>query len=84
MALINRKAPTTAIFSVKEFCKRNPTFTQSSLRWLIFNIEKKGNGFEKVVRRIGRRILINEPDFFEWLDAQKHQGPHHKETTKDI
>ncbi|MDA9982672.1 hypothetical protein N9H39_08045 [Gammaproteobacteria bacterium] len=39
------------------------------MRHLIFN-EKK-NGFSKCVRRVGRRVLIDERAFFEWVDEQK-------------
>ncbi len=28
------------------------------------------NGFDKVIRRIGRRVLIDEAAFFEWADKQ--------------
>ena len=36
------------------------------LRALVFNEDK--NGFNKVVRRIGRRVLIKEDAFFEWVE----------------
>ncbi len=38
------------------------------LRHLIFNAEK--NGFKKCIRRIGRRILIDEESFFKWVEEQ--------------
>ena len=38
------------------------------LRHLIFFAET--NGFNKVVRRIGRRVLIDEAAFFEWANTQ--------------
>ncbi len=44
----------------------------SSLRWLIFNGEK--SGFDRVIRRVGRRVLIDEAAFFDWVgrgDAAK-------------
>lgn len=28
------------------------------------------NGFDKVIRRAGRRVLIDEQAFFQWLDEQ--------------
>jgi hypothetical protein len=28
------------------------------------------NGFDKVIRRIGRRVLIDEAAFFEWANSQ--------------
>jgi len=38
------------------------------LRHLIFHA--KTNGFDSVLRRIGRRVLIDEAAFFEWANAQ--------------
>ncbi len=34
------------------------------LRWLVFN--EQLNGFDRVVLRVGRRVLIDEAAFFEW------------------
>lgn len=39
------------------------------LRHLVFCA--KENGFDKVIRRAGRRILIDEQAFFQWLDEQQ-------------
>ena len=36
------------------------------LRALIFN--EHTNGFDKVIRRIGRRVLIKEDAFFQWVE----------------
>lgn len=44
----------------------------AGLRALIFN--SRQNGFEKCLRRCGRRILIDEAEFFMWLDARKENG----------
>ena len=38
------------------------------LRHLIFHAES--NGFDRVIKRVGRRVLIDEAKFFEWVDAQ--------------
>lgn len=38
------------------------------LRYLIFNERK--NGFHKVVKRVGRRVLIDEAAFFRWVAEQ--------------
>lgn len=39
------------------------------LRHLIFYEHQ--NGFSKCIRRAGRRVLINEQAFFEWLQNNK-------------
>lgn len=36
------------------------------LRHLIFNAQS--NGFDQVIRRVGRRVLIDEQAFFAWVD----------------
>lgn len=42
------------------------------LRHLVFHASK--NGFDKVICRCGRRVLINEAAFFEWaLNSNKNQ-----------
>ena len=40
------------------------------LRHLIFH--GKANGFDSVIRRVGRRVLIDEGAFFAWVD--QHRG----------
>lgn len=41
------------------------------LRHLVFFA--KENGFNKVIRRVGRRVLLDEQAFFEWVEAQNDQ-----------
>lgn len=55
---------------IKAFLKEVdwPT-SEASVRWLIFN--QKTNGFSKVIRRSGRRILLSLSDFQVWLDEQQ-------------
>lgn len=38
------------------------------LRHLVFHADK--NGFNACIRRVGRRVLISEADFFKWMDSQ--------------
>jgi hypothetical protein len=40
--------------------------TIGALRALIFNADK--NGFNKVIRRIGGRVLLHEQAFFKWVE----------------
>jgi len=48
----------------------------AGLRYLIFN--ENTNGFNTVVKRVGRRVLIDERAFFQWIDKNNPQ-----QTTKD-
>ena len=43
--------------------------TVSGLRGLVQH--SRTNGFDAVVRRVGRRVLIDETAFFAWVDEQK-------------
>lgn len=42
------------------------------LRHLIFYANK--NGFNKVIKRIGRRVLIDEDKFFKWAATQNGEN----------
>jgi hypothetical protein len=48
---------------------------QGGLRHLIFHA--KDNGFDACVRRVGRRVLIDEAAFFAWADTQNGEGQSH-------
>jgi hypothetical protein len=58
----------TTLVPVDKWPERHPWPTVGGLRHLIFNA--KSNGFHKVVRRAGRRVLIDEAAFFQWVDDQ--------------
>jgi hypothetical protein len=42
------------------------------LRHLVFH--EKTNGFNKVIRRCGKRILINVDSFFAWVETNNRKG----------
>ncbi len=54
--------------TVKQMAAKHPAFSESSIRYHIFNETK--NGLDKAIKRVGRKILINEDLFFEWLEGQ--------------
>ncbi len=43
-------------------------FSESSIRWLIFN--EKENGFSACTRRIGKKVLIDLDAFEAFIDKQ--------------
>jgi len=55
--------------TVKQTSDKNPAFTQNSLRWIIFN--SKFNGASVFLRRVGRKILIDDDAFVAWIDGHK-------------
>ena len=68
------------IFTVAQFAERNPAFTQAALRNLIFKAEERqstkgvivGNGLLEAgaIIRHGRKVMLHEQRFFDWLDSQ--------------
>lgn len=66
-------------YTVANFADKYPEFTtESSLRWNLFNADTNGMNDFKVIERIGRRVLINENNFFTWLEAINKSTPSHK------
>ena len=57
--------------TVAQMSQRFPAFTQGSIRWLIFN--EKDNGFSKVIRRIGRKVIINLQEFKKYIEEQSQK-----------
>ena len=56
--------------TVKQFSEKYPAFPIGGLRDRIFY--KESNGLKKsgAIVQNGRRILINEEKFFQWLESQ--------------
>jgi hypothetical protein len=61
-----QKVIVKSFLPVKPFAEKHPNWTESSLRWLIFNRET--NGFKSVFRKVGKRVLIDEAAFFAKID----------------
>ena len=53
--------------TVKQFAAKHPAFSEASLRYHIFHEEK--NGLNLALKRVGRKILIQEDAFFVWIDS---------------
>lgn len=60
-----------SVLTVSQLAKKHPAFREGGIRHWIFHGEK--NGFKNVLRRIGRKILIDEQLFFDWLDKQNNK-----------
>lgn len=54
------------LLSIKDFCKKNTFITNGAIRMYIH--ENRNNFNEKVVVRIGKKILLKEKCFFEWMN----------------
>ena len=81
---IQAQSPIRPVFTVCQFAKRNPAFTEAALRNLIFKADTRqstrgeipGNGLLEAgaIVRIGRKVLIDETAFFAWVDSLKGSG----------
>ena len=56
------------LLTVQQFSEKHRAFTPGALRFMLFNREE--NGLTRAVVRVGRRILLDEEEFFGWLDEQ--------------
>ena len=64
--------------TVRQFSEKNPAFSQGSIRNLIHLSTERysskgkipGNGLDMALVRIGRKVLIDDQKFFEWIAAQ--------------
>lgn len=59
---------TTRLIPVPDWSKHHDWPPLGGLRHLIFH--ENANGFHKCVRRVGRRVLIDEKSFFDWVEEQ--------------
>ena len=66
------KSESSNYLTPKQVPKKHHAFSESSVRYLIFH--EHTNGFSKCIRRIGKKILISERDFIEWIEAQNNGG----------
>jgi len=58
------------IYTFKQFLERHSFLTYGGLRWRIFHAEENGLDSFGAIIRDGRKILIDETKYFEWLNAQ--------------
>ncbi len=61
----------TRYIPVPDWSKYHPWPEIGGLRNLIFNKDK--NGFNTVVKKVGKRVLIDEDAFFEWVESQNEK-----------
>jgi hypothetical protein len=52
-----------------EDLKPTGSFTEASIRWLVFNSAR--NGFDSCIVRVGRKVFIDRLRFNAWLEAQR-------------
>ena len=56
-----------SLSTIKQFREKYPAFTEGGLRDRIFHAESNGLKKFGAILRNGRRVLIDEEKFFNWL-----------------
>ena len=54
------------LLTVRQVWETYPAFTEGSLRWLLFH--RKTNGLAVAVRKIGKKLLLDEELFLQWVE----------------
>lgn len=65
----SEKVPT--LLTVSQFIKKHSFISNGGLRFQIF--DAKNNGLEKAgaIVRMGRRVLVNEGNYFAWINSKQ-------------
>jgi len=58
------------LLTVNQFSEKHPAFPHGGLRHRIFHAETNGLKASGALIRNGRRILIDEEKFFDWLKCE--------------
>jgi len=61
------------LYTVRDFCEKNSSWpSESALRALILNAAWGENKFQSAFKRVGRRVLVDEIEF--WLCVDRMQS----------
>ena len=63
--------PIPPLSTIKQFCQKNPAFTEGGIRDRVFYADSNGLKKFGAILRNGRRVLIDEEKFFQWLKEQQ-------------
>ena len=58
-----------SLLTVAQFCANHSFITQGGLRFQIFNAENNGLASFGAIVRMGRKVLIDESRYFEWVES---------------
>ena len=65
------QTPPRDLATINQFVERHPWATPGGVRYQIFNEEKNGLEEAGAIVRVGRKVLIDVPRYFEWIDKQQ-------------
>jgi len=70
----NQAVQVYPLVTVNQFVGKHQAFTQGGVRALIFNEHSNGLAKSGAVIRLGRKVLIDEILFFDWIKNQNKGG----------
>lgn len=62
--------------TVGQFCDKHQAFKLGGMRFQIFNEEKNGLAKSGAIVRVGRKVLIDESKYFNWIETQNRETRH--------
>jgi hypothetical protein len=62
--------------TVNQFVAKYPWLTKGGVRSYIFFQDTNGLRQSRAIVRIGRKILIDEDKFFQWIETQNQEKKH--------
>ena len=65
---LTNETPARALYTIKQIAQRHAWATEPALRSLIFRADE--NGLSRAIRRVGRRVLLDEDEFLAWIEGQ--------------
>jgi hypothetical protein len=69
----NTPAQPRTLLTVNQFADKHPAFSVGGLRWQIFNSAINGLDVSYSIVRLGKRVLIDEEKYFQWIDGQQER-----------
>ena len=55
------------LLTIRQFSTKHNFITEGGLRYQIFNAEKNGLKEAEVIVKVGKKLLINEGNYFNWM-----------------
>jgi hypothetical protein len=55
--------------TVKQLAEKYPFMTEGAIRWQVFHQDR--NGFKTCLVKLGRRVLISEQGFLDWVESHR-------------
>lgn len=63
------------LYTVRDFCEKNPSWPSvSALRAIILGASWGENEFQTAIKRVGRRVLIDEDEFWGCVDRMQNES----------